>query len=134
MDAIINVIEDWSRAKDEQLSTHAIFFDFAKAFDLVDHKVLLEKISKMLPEWLISWFAPYLTDCQQRVKVGTTSTEWKRVEAGVIQGSVLGPSSSYSSSPTSITRYRSEYLNWNQQWDHVYEKIGTAPYLLRHLK
>ena len=49
MDAIINVIEDWSRAKDEQLSTHAIFFDFAKAFDLVDHKVLLEKLSKNAP-------------------------------------------------------------------------------------
>ena len=25
-------------------------------------------------------------------------------------------------------------LNWNQQWDHVYEKILTAPYLLRQLR
>ena len=33
----------------------------------------------------------YLTDRQQRVKVGSTTTEWKSVEAGVIQGSVLGP-------------------------------------------
>ena len=54
MDAIIKVIKDWSHAKDDQLSTYAIFFDFAKAFDLVDHRVLLEKLSKMFLDWLIS--------------------------------------------------------------------------------
>jgi len=68
-----------------------VFFDFAKAFDLVDHKILLEKLTKQLPEWVPSWIAAYLTDRQQRVKIGTTTTEWKSVEAGVIQGSVLGP-------------------------------------------
>ena len=88
-DAIIKVIEDWSEAKDKQQSTHAVFFDFAKAFDLVDHKILLEKLTKQLPEWVPSWIAAYLTDRQQRVKIGTTTTEWKSVEAGVIQGSVL---------------------------------------------
>ena len=46
MDAIINVIKDWSRTKDEQLSTHAIFLDFSKLFDLLYHKVLLKKTLK----------------------------------------------------------------------------------------
>ena len=82
MGAIIKVIEDWSQAADRQL-THGIFYDFAKAFDLVDHKVLLEKLSKQLLEWLVSWLAAYLTERQQRVKVGSTTTEWKKVEAGV---------------------------------------------------
>ena len=37
------------------------------------------------------WIACYLSNCTQRVRVGETTTEWKKVEAGVIQGSVLGP-------------------------------------------
>jgi pterin-4a-carbinolamine dehydratase len=91
MDAIIKVIEDWSQAKDHKKVTRAIFFDFAKAFDLVDHKILIEKLKKHLPEWLVSWIAAYLTDRKQRVKIGKTTTEWMPVVAGVIQGSVLGP-------------------------------------------
>ena len=46
---------------------------------------------KYLPIWLISWLAAYLTDRKQRVVSGEIITEWKKVEAGVIQGSVLGP-------------------------------------------
>ena len=90
MDTIIRMIEDWSHAKDEQLSTNAILFDFAKAFDLVDYRVLPEKLSKMLPE--ISLLAAYLTEWQQRAKVEeSTTTKWKKVVAGVIHESVFGP-------------------------------------------
>ena len=71
----------------------AIFFDFAKAFDLVQHRKMLEKFESKgyLPSWLISWLAAYLHNRKQRVVVGQIKTEWKPVEAGVIQGSVLGP-------------------------------------------
>ena len=41
--------------------------------------------------WLISWLAAYLTGRRQRVKCGNITSEWADVEAGVIQGSVLGP-------------------------------------------
>ena len=91
MDAIIKVVEDWSRAKDQQLPTTAIFFDFSKAFDLVDHEILLSKLSQLWPEWITSWIAAYLTNRTQRVKTGDIFSEWKPVEAGVIQGSILGP-------------------------------------------
>ena len=37
------------------------------------------------------WIAAYLSDRTQRVRIGELTTEWKKVEAGVIQGSVLGP-------------------------------------------
>jgi hypothetical protein len=91
MDAILTVMDDWGHAIDQKLPIIAIFFDFAKAFDLVDHEILLEKLQKILPEWLVSWIAVYLSNRKQRVKVGDTTTEWKDVKAGVIQGSVLGP-------------------------------------------
>ncbi len=89
MDAIVQVIEDWSEAKDTKKNILAIFFDFAKAFDLVDHVKLLEKLLKYLPRWLVSWIAAYLQGRRQRVVMGTKTTEWKQVEAGVVQGSVL---------------------------------------------
>jgi hypothetical protein len=44
MDALVQVIEDWEKARDEKKTTHSVFFYFAKAFDLVDHKILLTKI------------------------------------------------------------------------------------------
>ncbi len=71
----------------------AIFFGFAKAFDLVEHEHILKKFieKKYLPGWLISWLAAYLINRKQRVVVCDIKTEWKQVEAGVIQGSVLGP-------------------------------------------
>jgi hypothetical protein len=92
MDAIIQVIENWSEAKDTDKSTFAVFFDFAKAFDTVDHEQLLIKLRDKLKlqPWLISWIAAYLTGRQQRVKCGNFASEWTDVEAGVIQGSVLG--------------------------------------------
>ena len=91
MDAIIQVINDWSLAFDKKVQVLAIFFDFAKAFDLVDHVELLTKLKTIIPVWLISWLAAYLTDRKQRIKAGEITTEWFNVEAGVIQGSVIGP-------------------------------------------
>jgi hypothetical protein len=91
MDALIKVIDDWSMAIDRKESMLAIFFDFAKAFDLVDHEILLTKLDSLLPSWLVSWIASYLTKRKQRVRINDIETEWKNVEAGVIQGSVLGP-------------------------------------------
>ena len=94
MDAVIKVIDDWGYAFDSNNKLLAIFFDFAKAFDLVNHEVLLDKIKRkqLLPDWLISWIAAYLSHRWQRVVIDMDEdAAWKRVRAGVIQGSVLGP-------------------------------------------
>ena len=52
MGAIIQVVEDWSLAKDRKYTVFAIFFDFAKAFDLVDHEdhEVSSKARKAIPE------------------------------------------------------------------------------------
>ena len=89
MDAIFQVMDDWEAAMDKKETVHAVFFDFAKAFDLVDHGILLKKMEKYLPEWITSWTAAYLTS--QRVKCNGSLSVWELVLAGVIQGSVLGP-------------------------------------------
>ena len=91
LDAAVKVLFDLEYSTDQGIAWLAIFFDFAKAFDLVPHDLLLEKLAALLPPWLVRWVASYLSDRHQRVRVGELTTEWKKVEAGVIQGSVLGP-------------------------------------------
>jgi ribonuclease P/MRP protein subunit RPP40 len=91
MDAIILVLEDLERAKDDERTAHALFFDFEKPFDLVIHLIHLLKLYKLLSKWITTWIAEYLFGRKQRAKANGTVSEWKNVEAGVIQGSVLGP-------------------------------------------
>ena len=90
-DAIIQVLFDIGRAVDQRESVLAIFFDFAKAFDLVPHDRLMAKLTPLLPPWLVRWIAHYLQGRRQRVKINKITTDWKEVEGGVIQGSVPGP-------------------------------------------
>ena len=90
-DVTTKVIDDWSRAIDNKQTVYAIFFDFSKAFDLVDHELLLKKLRDLLPPMSTKWIANYLSDRQQRVKTTEHTSSWAAVQAGVIQGSVLGP-------------------------------------------
>jgi hypothetical protein len=91
MHVIVKVIDDWERALDNKETIHAVFFDFSKAFDLVNHKRLMQKLKKLPPPYLTPWIAEWLSDRKQRVKCGNTYYLWELVAAGVIQGSVLGP-------------------------------------------
>ena len=70
-----------------------LLIDFSKAFDLVDHNILMQKISGLgTPEFLKSWLYSFLCGRQQRVKIGGTTSKWVSINAGVPQGTLLGPS------------------------------------------
>ncbi len=68
------------------------FSDLSKTFDMVDHTVLKQRLSRAeLSEHTVSWSDNHLTDRTQCVQVeGCTSSSLK-VTKGVPQGSVLGP-------------------------------------------
>jgi hypothetical protein len=70
-----------------------IYFDIAKAFDSVPHKLLLDYLSQTysLPSSLLTLLQSYLTDRLMRIKVGSQLSEEVKVTSGVPQGSVLGP-------------------------------------------
>ena len=67
--------------------------DFAKAFDTVNHDILLSKLEyygvKDIP---LKWFKSYLQNRQQCVKVNSNIADFQTLLCGVPQGSVLGPS------------------------------------------
>ena len=66
--------------------------DFSKAFDRIDHSILLHKLIDMnVPSFIIDWIRSFLTDRKQRVKLRNSLSDWHKVNGGVPQGTVLGP-------------------------------------------
>ncbi|XP_076033087.1 uncharacterized protein LOC143020541 [Oratosquilla oratoria] len=69
-----------------------IYLDFAKAFDKVDHGILLHKLQNHgIMGSLGRWLHSFLTGRTQQVSVQGKLSEPSRVKSGVPQGSVLGP-------------------------------------------
>ena len=83
---------EWQTALDQGGAVRALLVDFKKAFDSVDHNLLLEKLyNKNVPHQLIKWLFSYLQQRSQRVRVGTHHSCWLHLNGGMPQGSWLGP-------------------------------------------
>lgn len=71
---------------------NGIFLDISKAFDRVDHFLLLEKLRNAgISEILIWWIFLFLSERRQRVRVGGDVSDWFSVRIGIPQGTCLGP-------------------------------------------
>ncbi len=67
-------------------------FDFKKAFDKAPHRAVIASLSMMgVSGCPLRWFASFLSDRSQKVKVGACYSAVGAVTSGVVQGSVLGP-------------------------------------------
>ena len=72
--------------------TGAIFLDLKKAFDTVDHSLLIKKLKKYgITGNELNWFNSYLNNRMQSVKVGSSASDLKPIGIGIPQGSILGP-------------------------------------------
>jgi len=69
-----------------------LLIDFSKAFDVVDHAVLLSKLSQLdLPHCIFNWLISFLTERNQAVKCGDILSFPMQINSGIIQGSGVGP-------------------------------------------
>jgi Reverse transcriptase (RNA-dependent DNA polymerase) len=69
-----------------------IYTDFSKAFDKVDHFILLTKLARLgFSSLLLKWFHSYLTNRKQYVSFAGSESDWFSPTSGVPQGSILGP-------------------------------------------
>ena len=91
--ALSQLYDFWiKKAENKELSA-ALLLDLSAAFDVVDHKILLEKLQLYnFSDKSISWFKSYLEHRKQIVAVESKLSDPKDVgEQGVPQGSLLGP-------------------------------------------
>jgi hypothetical protein len=66
--------------------------DFTKAFDLVDHTIVINKMSECgVHDCLLKWSANFLSQRTQRVKIGNHISQEVEMHAGCPQGTLLGP-------------------------------------------
>ena len=87
--ALIKLINDWLSHIDKRNIIGALFFDLRKAFDVVDHEILLQKLAIYGVRGIsFRWFESYLSNRSQCI-VKTSNRQ--TIKSGVPQGSVLGP-------------------------------------------
>jgi len=90
--ALLSLTEEISRSMDNKNFTIGVFIDLAKAFDTVNHKILLEKLKHYgLRGTTNDWFKSYLENRKQFVVINKTSSNCSTIACGVPQGSILGP-------------------------------------------
>jgi hypothetical protein len=81
-----------SQLLDSGICADAIFLDFAKAFDKVPHKRLMEKVKALgIRGEVATWIENWLSGRKQCVVLEGQASGWKAVVSGLPQGSVLGP-------------------------------------------
>ena len=71
-------------------AVRVFLLDFAKAFDLIDHNILLRKLIYLnVPVTILNWIKSFLTERRQRVKLGSCSSNWRTINGGVPRGVVV---------------------------------------------
>jgi retron-type reverse transcriptase len=90
--ALISITEQIKENLDKDNYACGVFVDFQKAFDTVNHNILLKKLDRYgIRGPALNWFRSYLTNRLQYVSILGFDSDKKVIIHGVPQGSVLGP-------------------------------------------
>ena len=90
--ALIDLVENITDATDKKYSTIGVFLDLKKAFDTVDHELLLVKLENLGIRGLaLKWLRSYLTQRLQYVFYNGAASREKTIMCGVPQGGILSP-------------------------------------------
>ena len=90
--ALLHLVDACYKNLSENKKSGLLFTDFSKAFDLINHEILLEKLKLYrFDQKAINWFRSYLSNRRQRVKINNIFSDSCNINTGVPQGSILGP-------------------------------------------
>ena len=91
-DVLVASIDDWRKSLNDNLLTSVALVDLFKAFDSIDHDLLLRKLQCYRVGGKESkWFSNYLLERKQRMLINGCASAWSEVTRGVPQGPILGP-------------------------------------------
>ena len=91
-DAMVHLTEQIYNSLDNRSHTFAILIDFKKAFDTVNHGILLKKLQSYgIRGTQLEWFRSYLLDRKCYVEIQNVKSSVRSIDIGVPQGSILGP-------------------------------------------
>ena len=91
-ECLLKMLEKWKRSIDEDKVFGALLTDLSKAFDCLDHELLIAKLNAYgfsLPALRLT--NDYLSNRRQRTRIGNSLGDWFEVILGVPQRSILGP-------------------------------------------
>ena len=90
--ALLSIVEQIRSALDKNMFSCGVFIDLEKAFDTVNHEILLSKLNHYGIRGVANkWFNSYLTNRYQKVTINGDSSKRLPITGGVPQGSILGP-------------------------------------------
>ena len=90
--ALLSLTERWKNTLDQNGYGGAILMDLSKAFDTINHDLLIAKLGAYgFDTESLKLIRSYLTNRFKRTKVNTCFSSWSKLFLGVPQGSVLGP-------------------------------------------
>ena len=90
--ALLDITNYWFSNMDNGLLNGVLFIDLKKAFDTVDHEILLKTLNFYGVDSIsLKWFQSYLTDRKQRTYVNGSLSDYGSTVCGVPQSSILGP-------------------------------------------
>ena len=89
---LLKCIEDWRAALDKNETVACVMMDLSKAFDSLPHGLLIAKLNAYgFSAQSCTFIQSYLSNREQRVKLGSKHSSWECLKRGVPQGSILGP-------------------------------------------
>ena len=90
--AIMQLIDNINNSFEKNHFALGVFIDLSKAFDTVDHYILITKLKQYgIQGNNMRWFESYLSNRKQYIAYNNKSTSFKDITCGVRQGSILGP-------------------------------------------
>ena len=84
--------EKWRQSVDSGGQAAAVLTDLLKAFDCIDHELLVTKVNAYgFDNSSLAFIYSYLSERKQRAKINSFFSCWTEILFGVLQGSIMGP-------------------------------------------
>ena len=89
---LMSMLDKWSKSLDKHDNVAAILTDLSKAFDCLNHELLIAKLDAYgFSHSALTFVYDYFQNRFQRTKVNNIFSEWACIKTGVSQGSIIGP-------------------------------------------